>query len=117
MKLEEFRDEVRREFGDGLQHATPANVQDFLVRMQSQLFADAGKGEHGFELHESSAADYNEIVTQFFARVLQAQPEQFEEALMMLWLVGFELHFARLEEEYSDRFAAMFSEREEDEEP
>lgn len=116
MKLEEFREEVRREFGDELQRATPANVQDFLVRMQSQLFFDAGKGEQGFELNET-AADYNEIVTQFFARVLQAKPEQLEEALMMLWLVGFELHFARLEDEYSDRFAAMFRERNEEDEP
>jgi len=117
VKLEEFREEVQREFGNELQRATPANVQDFLVRMQSQLSADAGKGEHGFELNEAGASDYNEIVTQFFARVLQAQPEQLEEALMMLWLVGFELHFARLQEEYADRFAAMFSEREDEEEP
>lgn len=116
MKLEEFREEVKREFGDHLQRATPANVQDFLVRMQSQLYRDAGKGEHGFELNES-ASDYNEIVTQFFARVLEATPEQLDEALMMLWLVAFELHFARLEEEYSDRFAAMFHEGEEEQEP
>jgi hypothetical protein len=115
VKLEEFREEVRREFGDRLQRATPANVQDFLARMQSQLFLDTGKGDQGFELNET-ASDYNEIVTQFFARVLQAKPEQLEEALMMLWLVGFELHFARLEEEYADRFAAMFHEGEEDEE-
>ena len=116
MRLEEFREEVKREFGDELQRATPANVQDFLARMQSQLFFDAGKGERGFELNET-ASDYNEVVTQFFARVLQAKPEQVEQALMMLWLVGFELHFARLEEEYADRFAAMFHEHEEDEEP
>lgn len=116
MKLEEFREEVKRQFGDELQRATPANVQDFLSRMQSQLFAEAGKGEHGFELNET-ASDYNEIVTQFFARVLRAQPDQLEEALMMLWLVGFELHFARLEEEYADRFAAMFREREDEGEP
>ena len=114
MKLDEFREEVKGEFGDGLQRATPASVQDFLVRMQSRLFADAGRGEHAFELREPSAADYNEIVTQFFARVLRAKPEQIEEAMMMLWLVGFELHFARLEEEYAERFAAMFGEREED---
>jgi len=116
VKLEEFREEVKREFGEELQRATPANVQEFLVRMQSQLFSDANKGKHGFELNET-AADYNEIVTQFFARVLQAKPDQLEEALMMLWLVGFELHFARLEEEYSDRFAALFHERNEEDEP
>jgi hypothetical protein len=116
VKLDEFRAEVKREFGEQLQRAAPANVQDFLVRMQSQLFADAGKGDHTFELNEQ-ASDYDEIVTQFFARVLESKPEQLEEALMMLWLVGFELHFARLEEDYADRFAAMFGEREFDDEP
>ena len=110
MRLEEFREEVRREFGERLQRATPANVQDFLVRMQAELFSDVGAGEHGFEISET-ASDYNEIVTQFFARVLETKLEQMEEALMMLWLVGFELHFARLEEEYEHRFAAMFGER------
>lgn len=116
MRLDEFREEVKREFGQQLQRATPANVQDFLVRMQSQLFADAGKSDNTFELNEH-ASDYDEIVTQFFARVLESKPEQLEEALMMLWLVGFELHFARLEEEYADRFATMFGEREFDDEP
>jgi hypothetical protein len=116
VKLDEFREAVKHEFGDELQRATPANVQDFLVRMQAKLFADVGKGEHGFELNEQ-AADYDEIVTQFFARVLETKPEQLEETLMMLWLVAFELHFARLEDEYADRFASMFPERELEEEP
>jgi len=116
VKLDEFREEVKREFGGQLQRATPANVQDFLARMQSQLFADAGKAGHAFEISES-ARDYDEIVTQFFARVLDTKAEQLEQALMMLWLVGFELHFARLEEEYADRFAAMFRERDAEDEP
>lgn len=116
MKLEEFRAEVKHEFGDTLQRATPANVQDFLVRMQSELFANAGRGEHGFELDED-AANYDEVVTQFFSRVLESKPEQLEQALMMLWLVAFELHFARLEQDYADRFASMFQDRDLEEEP
>lgn len=116
MRLEEFRAEVKRELGDHLERATPANVQEFLLRMQGKLFSEVGRGEHAFELNET-AADYNEVVTQFFARVLESKPEQLEEALMMLWLVGFELHFARLEQEYADRFSAMFGDRESEEEP
>ena len=116
MKLEEFRELVKREFGDQLERTTPANVQDFLVRMQPALFADAGKSGHAFEINEQ-ASDYDEIVTQFFARVLETKAEQLEEALIMLWLVGFELHFARLEQEYMDRFASMFHEHESEDEP
>lgn len=110
MRLDEFREEVKRDLGDQLQRATPSSVQDFLTRMQSQLFHDASKERRVFELNEE-AADYDEIVTQFFSRILESNTEQLEEALIMLWLVALELHFARLEQEYADRFASMFGER------
>lgn len=106
MKLEEFREEVHRQFGERLERATPANVQDFLVHMQARLAGTEGRGQT-VELNET-AHSYDQIMTEFFARVLSVSPEQMEEALMQLWLVGLELHYARLEEQYADKFAPLF---------
>lgn len=106
MTLEEFREEVYRHFGKRLERATPASVQDFLVHMQARLAGSEGRGE-SVELSET-AQSYDQIVTEFFAHVLQATPDQMEQALMQLWLVGLELHYARIEEQYADKFARLF---------
>lgn len=105
MNLEQFREEVYRQFGPRLERATPANVQEFLVHMQARLSGN-DRGQP-VEIHET-AHSYDEIVSEFFARVLEVGPDRMEQALMQLWLLGFELHFARLEEQYSDKFAPLF---------
>jgi hypothetical protein len=103
VRLPEFRDEVRREFGDRLERATPANVRNFLTRMQARLTAGPAPGER-IELNET-ATSYEEVITDFLSRSLEGAAEDPERALIALWLLALELHFARVADDYAERFA------------
>lgn len=48
---------------------------------------------------------YEEIIKDFFARVLDLPQEQ---ALIMLWTLALELSFAAIESHLSERFAVLF---------
>jgi hypothetical protein len=107
--LQEFRELVQEEFGPRLERATPATVRDFLDRMQLRLHQDSGAGTPYIIEEEARALSYEEIVADFFARALDYPPEQ---ALIMLWLLAFEQHFAMLGEDYAHRFVTIFGEGE-----
>lgn len=107
MTLLEFRELVKGEFGGRLERATPANVRDFLDRMQYRLHQEAGEGPPYLVDEEGRPRSYEEIVLDFFSRALDYTPEQ---AFIMLWLLAFEQHFAMLEEEYARRYVTIFGE-------
>ena len=109
MTLAEFRELVREEFGSRLERATPANVRDFLDRMQLRLHQDAQQGQPYVIEEECRASSYEEIVSSFFSRALDYPAEQ---SLIMLWLLAFEQHFAMLEEDYARRYVMIFGEGE-----
>ncbi len=109
MTLPEFRELVREEFGPRLERATPANVRDFLDRMQLRLHRDANEGQPYVIEEESRTLNYEEIVADFFSRALDYPPDQ---ALIMLWLLAFEQHFVMLGEDYAHRFVTIFGEGE-----
>jgi HEAT repeat protein len=108
VRLHEFRDEVRREFGDRLERATPANVRNFLTRMQTQLTPGPAPGER-IELNET-ATSFEEVITDFLAHALEAGGDDPEQALIVLWLLALELHFARVGETAAERLAQVLSE-------
>lgn len=101
-KLEEFRRKVQREFGRNLEKATPANVRDFMDTYQDELFDSSPRGR--IELNESKTT-YEEILKDFFARVLERPSD---EALIMLWLMAFEMSFFTIEQHLSDRLQTLF---------
>src|SRR5215471_3451915 len=101
-KLDQFRAAVRQEFGRHLEKATPANVREFLDRYQEDIFDTSMRGR--IELNESKTT-YEEILKDFFARVLE-RPR--DEALIMLWTMAFDLSFSAIEHHLSDRFETLF---------
>ena len=103
MRLHEFRDEVRREFGHRLERATPANVRNFLTRMQARLTPAPAPGER-IELKET-ASSYDEVISDFLSHNLESALDDPEQALITLWLLALELYFGRVQDEYADRFA------------
>ena len=105
MTLPEFRELVREEFGPRLERATPASVRDFLDRMQLRLHQESGESAPYVIEGEARATSYEEIVADFFSRALEYPPDQ---ALIMLWLLAFEQHFAMLGEDYAHRFVTIF---------
>jgi len=107
--IAEFRELVRQEFGAHLERATPASVRDFLDRLQVRLHKESGEGSPYVIEADEEAHSYEEIVADFFSRVLDYEPEQ---AVIVLWLLAFEQHFAMLEEDYSQRYLTLFGEPE-----
>jgi hypothetical protein len=106
MDLTEFKGMVDKEFGNHLEHATPGNVRDFLDRMQLNVLGPQLKGRLVLEEHASS---YEEVVKDFFAKVLEYPKD---EALMQLWVLAFDLVFAAIELQHTDKFRTLFRELE-----
>ncbi len=107
-RLRQFRDSVLREFGHNLEKATPANVREFMDRYQEDIFHAEMRGR--IELNEPKTT-YEEILKDFFARVLERPSD---EALIMLWTLAFEMSFAALEQHLSGRLKSLFGDMDED---
>jgi hypothetical protein len=101
LEVEEFKTAVRREFGANLEHATPANVREFLDRMQIDT---RGGGRPRIVLNESKTT-YEAILRDFFDRVLDFPRD---EALILLWTLAFELSFTTLEHHLADQLDPLF---------
>lgn len=108
MKLEELRETVRREFGPRLEHATPANVQEFLANFYTGL---ARKREGRFDIVEEKASSYEEIVKEFLMGVLENPSD---DAIVLLWLLALELFFAVIEPMERERIGRFLNNLQED---
>ena len=106
MDIEQFKKEIRKEFGPNLEHATPANVRDFLDNVQDDVFQH--KLRKPFEIDEDKTT-YESILRDFFARVLDFPRD---EAMIMLWTMAFDLSFTTLELHLADKFDTLFRESE-----
>lgn len=106
MDLREFKDLVSKEFGDGLEHATPGNVREFLDHMQFDVLGPQLKGRVVLEEYASS---YEEVLKDFFTKVLELPKD---EALMMLWLLAFDFAFSAIELQQADKFKSLFGDLE-----
>lgn len=104
MKLDEFRKLVHDEFGDDLKHATPANVREFLDRIEGEVLSQ--KVFHRIIMDEPCTS-YEEVIKDFFAQMLELPPE---EAMLGLWTLALDLAFASIESQYAERFATLFKE-------
>lgn len=104
MDLREFKKLVTKEFGDELEHATPGNVREFLDHMELGVLGPHLKGPIVLEEHASS---YEEVLKDFFARVLTLPKD---EALMLLWLLAFDLAFSAIELQQAEKFKSLFGE-------
>lgn len=101
VKLEEFRNLVREEFGEGLRHATPANVREFADEFECQPL---GPISSRITIDEPCNS-YEEVVKDFFFRILELQPE---EAVVSLWTLALDLSFASIESQYAEKLAPLF---------
>ena len=105
MDLQEFRNAIDKEFGGHLEHATPGNVREFIDVMHNKFPGHHLKGP--FVLEEG-ACSYEEVMKDFFAKVLELPKD---EALVTLWLLAFDLVFSAIEYHQSERLKSLFGER------
>ena len=108
MNLQEFRELVKAEFGDDLRHATPANVRDFAIRLDTQ-FSGFNPGER-IDITAPPLRSYEEAIKDFFARILELPCDV---ALMRLYAVALDLAFAGIESDYAERMSSFFRDLEE----
>lgn len=104
MEIREFKTLVMAEFGTSLEHATPANVRDFLDRMQMDML---GSGMRGRIVLEETATTFEEVLRDFFGKVLDLPPN---DAIIMLWLLAFDFAFSTIEIQQSETLNALFGE-------
>lgn len=105
MRLEEFRRRVEAEFGPKLQNATPANVREFLDRLQQEAWDNQRRSSERYELPIENARTYEEVMKEFFVDVLELPAEK---AVMLLWTLALDLTFAAIEHQYSEVLDPLF---------
>lgn len=99
-----LRELINLEFGPGLKRISPAGARDFLNRLYREHHVAAHPDSQRIEINES-AGSYEQIMAEFFTNTLDLPAE---DAAVMLWLYAFEQHYTSLQEEYSERFVALF---------
>ena len=102
MDFQDFRNRIKETFGENLDHATPENVREFLDSMTACGLESSIDGR---VVLDEDASSYEEIVKDFFSKVLDMPKE---DALIVLWLLAFDLVFSAIEAQQADRFKSIF---------
>lgn len=105
MRLDEFKQRVEAEFGPRLQNATPANVREFLDRLQQEAWDRQRRHAERYEMPVENARTYEEVMKEFFVDVLELPAEK---AVMLLWTLALDLTFAAIEHQYSEVLDPLF---------
>ena len=117
MELAEFKTRVRQAFGDKLEHATPANVREFLDQIQQELWKSRraeqrvreGRIDLPYEIPSTPGSlTWESLVRDFFVQALETDPEQ---SVMMLWVFALDLAYSGIEELHSDSMDRLFRDR------
>jgi len=114
--LAEFKRRAIKAFGANLEHATPANVREFVDQMQQEMWREdrrnnISKSAYPTPIFEFSSEDqpitYEAAIRQFFSAVLGAPDSQ---ALLLLWLYALDLAYSGIEQLEGDSLGSLFSE-------
>ena len=114
MELSEFKEMVRKTFGDKMQHATPANVREFLDQLQLEVWkkeraeqrAREGRYDAPYQIPTTPGMPtWESLVRDFFLQSLDAPSDQ---AVMMLWVFALDLAYSGIEELHSDQLNRLF---------
>jgi DNA polymerase III delta prime subunit len=116
MDLLEFKRRARKAFGSNMEHATPANVREFVDIVNQELWReDRAKRLLGAQspipVFDFSSRDqsisYETAVREFFSSALNAQDER---ALVILWLYALDLSYSGIEQLENDALGPLFPE-------
>jgi hypothetical protein len=117
MTLPEFKQRAAAAFGPSMEHATPANVREFLDLVARDRWREehtahgssrSGEPPAPLEIPHGESTSYEDILRQFFADALSAPNEQ---ALIHLWLLALDLAYAGLEEQAAQQIGPLFADR------
>lgn len=107
MTLSQFRRAVFDSLGPNMEHATPANVREFLDGIQQRLHEESAghNGPRGPLRLNEHAVSWEQILREFFSEVLK-MPD--DAAIITLWTMAVEMSFQALEGHYAEIFRPLF---------
>ena len=103
MTKDEFKERVRKAFGEDLHRASPATVRDFFDGIGTDLPLTL-RGDSRIVIQET-AKTYEEVMRTFFARVLD---EPSDRAAQLLFVVALDLCYSVIESHDADRIGHLF---------
>lgn len=95
---------MRAEFGARLEHATPANVREFLDKVEADVLPDEFADRI---VLDEPCSSYEEVIRDFFAHILEMPSE---DAIVALWTLSLYLAFSGIESQYAEKMAPLFKE-------
>ena len=107
MTLREFQRQVRKEFGSDLERMTPANVREFVDRVQTEVAGPPAPGNGRIYLNESQTT-YEAILRDFLSRVLELPNDQ---GYIQLWMLVLDLAYADIRDHAASHLEGLFSRR------
>ncbi len=111
MELDDFRQRVKRTFGDDLHRASPASVREFLDQLHAEMPLPTGGGIGSSRIIiDETAKSYEEVMRTFFVRVLDMPST---DAIFLLWAVALDLSYAVIESHDAERIGSLFKNLEE----
>ena len=117
MNIAAFKQRVREAFGPQMEHATPANVREFLDGIARERWREEKAARRAsqpdvpnppIEIPREEAASYEDILRRFFADALSAPHD---EALIQLWLLALDLAYAGLQEQAEYEIGSLFADQ------
>lgn len=119
MNLPDFKLRVLKQFGARMEHATPANVREFLDAIQLESWQAERSlsgpdspdgvnhdGEVPYDLGPSvGPLTYETLLRDFFLNTLSASDDK---AIIMLWIFALDLAYSGIEEMHSDSMNRLF---------
>jgi hypothetical protein len=112
MHLLEFKEKLKTALGKNLEHATPANVREFVDQIQLELWLEdhpkpaAGQRTERIEIESSEPMTYEGLMRSFFMRALDGDRDQ---SLIQLWILSLDLAYSGIEEMHSERMQKLFT--------
>jgi hypothetical protein len=115
MDIAEFKLLVKTTFGDKMEHATPANVREFLDQLQRDVWkkeraeqrAREGRIDVPYEIPSMPGnITWESLIRDFFVQSLETTTDQ---AVIMLWIFALDLAYSGIEEIHADTLNKLFS--------
>lgn len=107
MTLQEFRKLVRQQFGGDLRHMTPANVREFIERVQPEVDSPPSPATSNGRVYlNEPVSTYEGILRDFLARVLEMPSDK---AVIRLWLYSLEFTNASVADLEEEKFQKLFA--------
>ncbi|HEY3331448.1 MAG TPA: hypothetical protein VGK19_15565 [Capsulimonadaceae bacterium] len=114
MEISEFKRRVRQAFGPNMEHATPANVREFIDGVQREMWRDersrlsekTGIPRPPYDLSgPHDPVTYEGALRSFFAAAIDEPDDQ---AFIALWMFTLDLAYNGIEEMQSDSLSRLF---------